>query len=178
MPGGEPQGSFDELFAEFWSPILAFAASRVGQDDAQDVAQEVFAVVDRRWNDVPSSQYERRLWVFGVAKKVCQNRQRGGRRFGRMVYKVASLDPRPGTYEDDYSTVEIARELLKAISLRSEDDAELLLLLIEERSTSEIASLLGLTETAANSRIHRLRKHLRREIPDFWDDPPPVEEAT
>ncbi len=134
-------------------------------------------MVDRRWDDLPVASDELRLWVYGIARKVCANHARSQLRFERLRAKIGVLDPRRDTYEEDYSASSIARDLLKAARLKSEEDGELLLLMLEDTSLSDIAGRLEISEAAANSRIHRLRKHLREQLPDFWDDPSDGEAA-
>jgi len=168
MPERDSETSFDDCYNELWSEVVAFASNRVGRDDAADVAQEVFVVVDRRWADAPSDPYDLRLWVYGVARRTCANHLRSRNRFERLRAKLAGVERgRAVPSDQNPSASAIAREVLAMARLRSEDDKELLILMLEEWTVQQIAALLGLSVPATNSRIHRLRNHLRGQFPDL-----------
>ena len=78
---------FRRLYDRHHAEVLAYFARRVGRDDAQDAADDVFAVAWRRIDAVPPGD-EAILWLYGVAHGVLRNRNRSTRRFGRLVARL------------------------------------------------------------------------------------------
>jgi RNA polymerase sigma factor (sigma-70 family) len=61
--------------------ILSFLIRRVASsDDAADLFGETLLVIWRRVRDVPANDTEARMWMFGIAKGVLLNYDRGQRR--------------------------------------------------------------------------------------------------
>src|SRR4051812_26907403 len=61
------RGAFDALIDELWPVILSFARRGLGRDqDAEDVAQEVFFKICSRSADFDRSQ-DALSWAFGIA---------------------------------------------------------------------------------------------------------------
>jgi RNA polymerase sigma factor (sigma-70 family) len=61
--------------------LLAFLARRVSLTvDAADLFGETLLVIWRRHRDLPTSDTEARMWMFGIAKGVLLNYDRGQRR--------------------------------------------------------------------------------------------------
>src|SRR6478672_7119633 len=71
------EARFEELFARTRSALMGYAVRRVGDPaDAADVVAETYLVAWRRLDEVPPGE-ETRLWLFGVARRVLANHQRG-----------------------------------------------------------------------------------------------------
>lgn len=58
------------------------------------------------------------------------------------------------------TALDLARRLAQQAGATGRNDADLLLLLAEQRTTKEIAENLEISVSAATTRIHRLRKRL------------------
>jgi DNA-directed RNA polymerase specialized sigma24 family protein len=56
-------------------------------EDAADVVAETFLVAWRRIDDLPPGR-EGRLWLYGVARRVCANHLRGVRRRHRLAERL------------------------------------------------------------------------------------------
>lgn len=83
---------FHVLFAEHHRQIHAFCLRRLAIDDANDAAADVFTVAWRRIDDVPDSD-EALHWLYGVARNVVRNHQRGAIRGRRLIAKAGSVAP-------------------------------------------------------------------------------------
>ena len=79
---------FRELYEANYERILGYALRRVGHPDALDVVAETFTVAWRRLGRVPDGD-EARLWLYGTARRVLANHERGAPR--SSDYHHASL---------------------------------------------------------------------------------------
>lgn len=140
--------------------ILAYALRRVkNPEDASDVVAETFLVAWRRLDEVPLGRGER-LWLYAVARRVAANIRRAEGRRTRLSERLAETlptelanPPEPGGE---------AAGALRAMAGLGDEERELLLLVTwDELSPSEAAKVLGLTQLAARSRLHRARRRLR-----------------
>lgn len=71
-----------ELFSNHHDELLAYCARRVGRNEAEDVAADVFAVAVRRSDEIDWTTV--RPWLFGIARGVLANRWRSLQRRQRL----------------------------------------------------------------------------------------------
>lgn len=72
------------LYSEHGRGLLAYALRRApGPEDAADVVAETFLVACRRAEEMPAGE-EARLWLYGVARNVLLDQQRGERRRAQL----------------------------------------------------------------------------------------------
>lgn len=170
-----PSERFTNLFERTHAALLAYAVRRVAEPrDAADVIAETFLIAWRRLDEVPGGESER-PWLFGVARKVLSNHNRGARRRGAMVDRLradlADVTPPPAE----------PSALGQALSRLSADDRELLLLLAWDGLSQEQAALaLGISPTALRVRLHRARNRLRMHMSNDQrelSDPPALAEG-
>lgn len=164
--GLDGQGSedrFERLYTEHGRAVLAYAVRRVADpQDAADVVAETFLVAWRRLDQVPASEAAR-LWLYGVARYVLANQYRSERRRERLAerlrreLRVAIEDvPRPGPD---------AGAVRQALARLGVEDQEILRLAgWEELAPREVATVLGISQVAARSRLHRARQRLRAAL--------------
>lgn len=151
---------FDRLYGAHGRAVLAYAVRRASdEDDAADALAETFLVAWRRLDDVPGGD-QALMWLYGVARRVLANQQRGERRRRRLADQLArELVP---TLQAVKPPDVIGRPVLAALAGLGSDDREVLLLAAwEELSPREIGAVLGISQVAARSRLHRARKRLR-----------------
>jgi RNA polymerase sigma factor (sigma-70 family) len=151
---------FGRLYREQARAILAYALRRVDNpEDASDVVAETFLVAWRRLDEVPLGRGER-LWLYAVARRVTANIRRAEGRRTRLSERLAetlptelALPPEPGGE---------AAGVLRAMAGLGDEERELLLLVAwDELSPGEAAQVLGLSQLATRSRLHRARRRLR-----------------
>ncbi|MDJ0923493.1 MAG: sigma-70 family RNA polymerase sigma factor [Acidimicrobiia bacterium] len=155
---------FEELYSRHFRDVLAYCMRRGSTDDAYDAANEVFAIVWRRLDDVPATEAAR-PWLFVVAKRVLYRRRRGVRRFRRLVEKAGTLrqhgSPDPETVVVQRAEYEAVLEAATRLSVR---DREVLNLAAwEGLPHREIAEILGCSIAAVDQRLHRAKQRLARE---------------
>lgn len=147
---------FTDLFERTHAALLGYAVRRVAEPrDAADVVAETYLVAWRRLDQIPGGDSER-PWLFGVARKVLSNHNRGARRrddlVGRLRADLSHVTPPPAE----------PSELGRALSQLNADDRELLLLLAWDGLSQEQAAVaLGIRRNALRVRLHRARNRLR-----------------
>jgi RNA polymerase sigma factor (sigma-70 family) len=169
-PGDEHEDRFRRAYASCFELLLAYALRRVAQpEDASDVVAETFLVAWRRGRELPVGD-EARLWLYGVARRVLANHQRGDRRRERLgdrlrqrVTLAVSVDP--GSEVPERLAVRAALDRL------GELDREVLTLTVwEGLQPREVAEVLSLSPAAVRTRLSRARARLRDLVSD---DPGP-----
>ncbi|MDX1449953.1 MAG: sigma-70 family RNA polymerase sigma factor [Acidimicrobiia bacterium] len=164
MAQTEDRVEVEGLFEAHYADVLAYCARRVGRNEAEDVAGEVFAVAWRRRSEIESATA--RPWLYGVARGVISNRWRSGRRQHRLVDRLTGTVPLP---VDGPDTVVVRREQDRAVmdTLRKlkQTDSEILMLAgWEGLSAPEIAVALGISVSAAEQRLHRAKRRFAQAL--------------
>ncbi|WP_406316406.1 RNA polymerase sigma factor [Streptosporangium sp. NBC_01639] len=147
---------FEAVYDAYYPAIHQYAARRTGSpDDTADVISETFLTAWRRIGDVPEGE-EALLWLYGVARRVLANQQRGASRRAVLAERLrAELATDRPLRPVDLEHVRAAFDQLP------ERDREVLALACWEGLTSErIAKVVGCTAIAARTRLHRARKRL------------------
>lgn len=158
---GLETADFESLYQDQWSAVVNYVRFRIGTDEAQDIAAEVFA---RAWSRRSSFDPRRGSpvqWLWGVARHATVDWSRRARvaRAGARP-EAPDHDPAQSVLED-----ESTRELLEAVRTLSADDRELVALRFGlGLSNRESAQALGLTEGNAAVRLHRALGRLRRRL--------------
>ncbi len=153
------------LHASHHDALWAYCYRRLRRDDVPDAVAEVFLVAWRRIDQAPDDS-ETLLWLYGVARNVVRNFNRSVRRRLRLAAKVASVH-QPHSPSPEVQVIQSAenRELLAAVDRLSPLEQELLRLRTwEELSLAEIASVVGLSVRAIESRLARVRKKLAASL--------------
>lgn len=157
---------FTGLFARTSQALLAYAVRRVADPaDAADVVADTFLVAWRRLDSIPEGR--ERAWLFGVARRVLANRNRGTRRNSAMVERL-----RAGLAAVPRQATSGRPALAEALDRLPEGDRELLRLLAWEELTQEEAAVaLGTSVGAIRVRLHRARARLRAELAAIESQP-------
>jgi RNA polymerase sigma-70 factor (ECF subfamily) len=162
--GGErAEAHFDRLYAEHGRAVLAYAVRRATDaQDAADLVAETFLVAWRRLDDVPPGEAAR-LWLYGVARHALANQRRSERRRHRLADRLRR--ELPAALEDVPSPAAQTGAVRAALAQLGPEDQEILRLCgWEELTPGEIATVLGISQVAARSRLHRARRRLRAAL--------------
>jgi RNA polymerase sigma-70 factor (ECF subfamily) len=160
----EAEQRFRTLFDQSFRPLLAYALRRVQQPaDASDVVAETFVVAWRRIDEVPVGD-DARFWLFGVARRLLSNQQRGELRrsnlAGRLHHQLHAQ-----VVADQMGPADTRHVVEKAMSRLDLDDQELLRLASwEGLSAAEIAVAFAVPPATARTRLHRARGRFRAQI--------------
>lgn len=147
---------FEAIYDAYYPAVHQYAARRTGTpDDTTDVISETFLTAWRRIGDVPEGE-EALLWLYGVARRVLANQQRGASRRAVLAERLR------GELAADRPVVPVDLDHVRAaFDELPERDREVLALACWEGLTSErIARVVGCTAIAARARLHRARKRL------------------
>jgi len=156
---------FRVLFNAHHRELHAYCLRRLPTDDANEAASEIFLIAWRRAEDVPDGEAAR-LWLYGVARNVVRNRQRGGRRQLRLVAKSGATAMTP----PDGPEVQVLRneehaEVVAAIGELREIDQEVVRLKIwEGLSNDAVGAILGISHRAVEARYTRAVRTLNKKL--------------
>lgn len=161
LPRDLAEQRFSHLYSAHAREILGYALRRCSDpEDAADAVAETFLAAWRRLPEVPLGD-EERLWLYGTARFVLANQQRGERRRTRLAEQLRRELRRQLPSEP----AEDGTGILEALSALGETDRELLMLVgWEELSPAQAARVLGITALAARSRLHRARRRLQARM--------------
>ncbi|MAF12241.1 hypothetical protein CMK11_17480 [Candidatus Poribacteria bacterium] len=165
--------AFGELTKRYQEAVYALALSHTRDfAEAEDIAQETLLSA---YETLPALRDADRFgaWVRGIASNMCRAWQR--RMHRRRETPAAWLQVQPHDARPAPDAALRAREdrdaLLKALRVLSQDARQTLLLhYLAEFSQRDIAAFLGVSVTAVETRLHRARVRLRKEIGTMAED--------
>lgn len=157
--------SFDRLFDEEYARVAAIARRVLGDPDAaEDVAQEVFLDLHRRFGDNPGARAPG--WARTAAAHTALNMIRGNRRRAEREERY-SADP-SAAYDPQamVEAAETSRAVRAALARIPRRQATILALRYSGLSYAEVASALGIGVNAVGTKLRRAEARLRKEVGD------------
>ena len=157
------RAALGELVTEHYPRVYRFCARRLGDDLAQDAAQETFLTVQRTIKRFEArSSFE--TWLLGIAHNHCRNLSRKKMR-DPMSLNDAFEKPTP-----DHAEQVVANEQLRcALEKLSPEHREVVLLHeVEGLTYAEVAQIAGVPEGTVKSRLYHAFRNLRElmtEVP-------------
>lgn len=174
---GQSVAAFDRLYRDHVDRMYRFAQRLCGSpEDAKDLVQETFLSAYRNLKDFRGDSSVS-TWLYTIAAHACQRMRR--KRKGEPDYKLSldTLIPTadgempiqvPGedlSPEERLEYKELRRSLLAAVhKLPKKYRMVLVLRDMEGLSAREVGAVMGLTERAVKSRLHRARLFVRQEL--------------
>lgn len=151
----------ENLVRTFGTRVYRFAYARLGnRADAEDVTQETFLRLCRAAPDFPDEQ-RAKAWLFQVAANCAADLHRTPWR--RHEVSVEELP------EGEDAPPEAGGVLEAVLSLPAKYRAVIHLFYYESQTIAEIARILGISETAVKTRLHRGRRLLRDRLKEGKD---------
>jgi RNA polymerase sigma-70 factor (ECF subfamily) len=153
---------FESVVAQFRQSLHGFFRKRVRNDAlADDLLQEVWIKVAKKLSVLPDVE-RIDAWLYKIARNVLAD-------FYRRQKETAELPPDLPAAPDEASVESLRDELNKYIgevvdSLEEPGRTALRLTLYEEVPQVELARRLGLSVSAAKSRVQRARAEVRRRM--------------
>ena len=135
-------------------------------DDRADLAQEIAAQL---WRAFPGFDGQRPFstWMYRIALNVAISHVRNeSHRQRHAVPLDADLHDIADEHGNDPEADQRVRALHRFIAGLEPLNRALLLLYLEDRSTREIADILGISQTNVSTKISRLRQRIRSEVSD------------
>ncbi len=176
-PDGKSVAAFDRLYRDHVDRMYRFAQRLCGSpEDAKDLVQETFLSAYRNLKNF-RGESSVSTWLYTIAAHACQRMRR--KRKGEPDYKL-SLDALIPTSDGDMPMQvaggdlspeerlqfkELRRSLHSAVhKLPKKYRMVLVLRDMEGLSAKEVGAVMGLTERAVKSRLHRARLFVRLEL--------------
>ena len=162
--------AFASLYQRFFDRVYVYLLTALGNpDDAQDVAQDVFARALAILDRYEPRRGEFRDWLFSIVRsQAIDHRRRGARTTlidpHRMAIEAASLAQRGGPLAERLDPGQGVRSLTAALPERQR--RVLALRFVFELSSVEIADVVGSTPAAVRQAQRRALKTLLREQED------------
>lgn len=165
----------EALYPLVWRIVRARRPVRMAEED---LAQEVFRKVFQHLADWRQGSVSIEHWVARIASRTCLDALRAERRRPELrqadlsvqelewlEYMQSSSTSTPPTTSTGTAASELIQKLLAM--LPTSDRTVLEMLDLEERSTSEIASLLGWSRPLVKVRAFRARLRLRKLVKEL-----------
>ena len=160
----EKLAAFEALVAEYEGPLLRYAA-RLLRDEAaaQDVVQNTFVRLYRRWKDAWEPSPQLSSWLYRVAHNCAVDYMR--RESRRQSLHRRQAEETPDAYPPNrgagFRISEEAARAADALNTLSLRERQLVILKVyEEKSYKEIADISGLTVSNVGYILHHAMKKL------------------
>ena len=157
---------FTELYDGYYRKILLYCRRRTNPDLVDDAVADTFLTAWRKINEVPAGP-DALPWLYSVAYRAIGHQYRTSDRNRKLKQKLSAL----GMLEMASDSADLvvmdheSRLVLHALSKLRPSDQELLRLSVwEELTSSQIAIVLGISQSAAKKRYTRARTSLARSF--------------
>ena len=162
LAAAEP-AAVGEVYDEHHRSVRAFARRLLGDDTAaEDLVHDVFVALPRAIQNYRGAS-SLRTFLISVAANHARHHVRGARR-RRAAADRLSREPRTEgtTPEHEARRTELADALTKAMETLSVDHRLTFVLCeVEQRSSREVARILGVPDATVRTRCHHAKKRLR-----------------
>ena len=149
---------FAQAVREYSTPLVRYFARRGPQQDAEDLAADVFATAWRRRRDVPRDAVL--PWLYRTAGFVLANHRR--KLVDLPVGDIPDSASSPKVGSDPELSAIVDEELRAALASVGERDRRILLLNAwEGLDGAELADVLEISRSGADAALSRARKRLR-----------------
>jgi RNA polymerase sigma factor (sigma-70 family) len=161
----DPNQAFPVLLERHRGVVLKVAATYARDPhDRADLAQEIAAQLWRAWPHYDAAR-SFSTWMYRIALNVAIDFVRGNARRSRHSVPLdEAVHDTVAAADAGHEARAGVRALLRFIDAQKPLDRALLLLYLEERSTREIAEVLGLGESNVTTRISRLKQRIRDHV--------------
>ncbi len=161
---GEAFGTlFDRHHGRVFRHVVRLAET---PQDAEDIVATAFLELWRRRREVRLVNGSMVPWLLVTATNVSLNVGRGIRRYRSLIARLprAETAPDPADVLADAGGLGVEERLRRALADLADADRELLtLVVVDGYSLGEAAEQLGLSVSAAKSRLHRARVRVRSQ---------------
>lgn len=169
--------AFELLMRRYWHDIKVYAYRHAKNDeDAEDIAQEVFAKVYRAlpaWK--PQASFK--TWLYTIARNMCTDHYRGRSRRPTQSLEALQDDSFEEPPVTDFGSdperlledAEIKQLITEALNELSDQQREVFILYhYQHLQIKEIAELLGIADGTVKMHRHRAMKKLRMVLEPYW----------
>lgn len=159
----DAEDRYASLHERYFKRVLAYCVRRASDNDAYDAAAEVFTVAWRRIADVPEGEAAL-PWLYTVARNQLAHQRRSFARWERLKARLQreQVTSSPAAERIVLMRHELRRALDAVMHLRPADREILTLAAWEGLPHSDVATMLGITTSAVDQRLHRAKKRLAK----------------
>jgi RNA polymerase sigma-70 factor (ECF subfamily) len=163
-PQVEELSSWEALYRSSRDDVYAYVCTLLrDRAAAEDVTAQAFERAYRKRRAFDRRRGEERAWLFGIARNAALDELRRRRRLATLV-----TEPVADTAAPDEADVALRRTAVRAaLGQLSARDRELVALKFHAGlSNAELAHVLGVSESTAGTRLHRVIEKLRKACND------------
>lgn len=155
-----------EVYDDHHRAVRAFARRLLGDETAaEDLVHDVFVALPRAVRNFRGAS-SLRTFLISVAANHARHHVRSARR-RRAATERLSREPQTSgtTPEHDARRTELTRALIRALECLSVDQRLTFVLCeVEQRSSREVAQILGVPDATVRTRCHHAKKKLRAAL--------------
>lgn len=158
----ESELAFDRLYRDSRDDVFAYVAGLLrDRSAAEDVTAQAFERAYRKRRSFDPRRGNGRAWVFGIARNAALDELRRRRRLTDLAADPEDVDAaEPHELAESAVRRTALREAMRGLDPR---ERELVALkFFAGLSNAEIASVVGISESNAGTRLHRTLAKLRR----------------
>jgi RNA polymerase sigma factor (sigma-70 family) len=148
---------FDKLYSEFSGRVYAYLSACAGADNAADLTQQTFLNLWKHMKYAGKEPDNYKAWVFRIAINVKNDFLRQKKRYPQPVEFCDELDTE--ILQDDYMTETAA--VKNALEKLTDEQREIILLCSAGLDSNETGKALGISASAARSRLAKARSVLK-----------------
>jgi RNA polymerase sigma-70 factor, ECF subfamily len=159
-----PGGNFEALFmAHYGFVCRTLVHFGVDPPSVEDIAQEVFVVVHRRFAEIDPAR-DVRSWLWGISRNAAHTHRRGAARAERKlrVVPVELEPPRPDERLELHERAAVVEQFLESLAPKLRD--VFVLAEIEGLSAPEISAVLEVKLNTVYSRLRLARERFDRVL--------------
>lgn len=158
------EGNFKELYSLYVQRLRAYVLKRVkNHHDAEDLTAFVFCQALTHLPPKDPASPEVAAWLFTSARNAASNHTRRAHRTTPM--SMEQLSAQEASVEDRCGSDDLLRSVFRAVEELTPAQREAVLLrFLQEKSTADLARMLGRTEGSARVFLHRAVSDLRRKV--------------
>lgn len=149
---------FKEIYNDYWPKIFRLCMGYVNDYDlAQDLAQDTFIIV---WEQLPKFRNESSIgtWIYKIASNRCLRQLETNKRIQTTELPFQIKEETPSSLEPQIQF------LYACVSELPETDRIIISLELEDIKQSEIAKIVGLSESNIRVKIHRIKAILTQKF--------------
>jgi RNA polymerase sigma-70 factor (ECF subfamily) len=155
---------FEALYRSARDDVFAYVVTFLtDRSAAEDVTALAFERAYRKQRTFDPHKGSQRAWLFGIARNAALDELRRRRRGAELVSEPA--DPATPTLEDEAELALRRAAVRVALAALEPRDRELIALKFHAGlATAELATVLGVSESNAGTRLHRAMQKLRKAL--------------
>jgi RNA polymerase sigma-70 factor (ECF subfamily) len=161
LPAEKKNMTFEQIYKEYWQKVFRVCMGYVNDHDwAKDITQETFITV---WQQLPNFRNESAVgtWIFRIASNQCLRQLERQNRMQKTELPFQMEEKAETSNEDKI------RFLYKCISGLNETDRIIISLELENIRQSEIADIVGISESNVRVKIHRIKEKLTTKFKQY-----------